>query len=154
MVDLMDDKDIIWAAGLIDGEGCISICKQQTTPGRYSYSLRVQVCMVHKPTIEKLHNLFGGYLRVLRRKTKRNRTVWMWLVADNKARVCLEAIRPYSVSKLDEVKLAIAFESRTKHKGGRNPIDLATDIRETCYQTLRNLKKFEFPPNSELGAIQ
>lgn len=56
----MKKTDLAWAAGLIDGEGCICIVKENR-PGNLStqYRLRLSVGMTDKKTIKKLHSLLN-----------------------------------------------------------------------------------------------
>ncbi len=56
---LIKETDYAWAAGIIDGEGCISIAKTLRKDAKnFSYCLCIGVSMSHFPTVEKLNNIF------------------------------------------------------------------------------------------------
>lgn len=93
--------DVAWAAGFIDGEGCIAIAR---------YTLRLQVNQVDPAPLIKLRELFGGAIhqqQVLR--NSRKRVLWSWAVGARNALYVLEAIRPYLTTKAIQADLGIEF---------------------------------------------
>lgn len=143
----MENINFIWAAGLIDGEGCICIKRQivKASPtGRRSYMLSVSISMVHKPTILKMQSLFGGYVRIRKSIRANHRTAWEWSVLSREAKFVLESILSYSVTKLDEVVAGLKFANREMAKGGCRAIPSEGDIREAMYLQLRSMKRYEF----------
>lgn len=56
-----------WAAGIVDGEGCISITMQKPgvnrrkTPG---FQVRISVRMTCERTIKRLYDLYGGTFKL------------------------------------------------------------------------------------------
>ena len=86
--------DLAWAAGIIDGEGCI--LAYETKAG---CALRLTVRMVHKPTVIRLCTLFGG--KVKRCPTK-HRMAWEWMRAGQQAAYILKQLQPYMVTKAEE----------------------------------------------------
>jgi len=57
-------KDICWAAGFIEGEGCISKHK-------INGAIRIFLAQVNKEPIDKLKEIFGGRIRI-RYRNKQN----------------------------------------------------------------------------------
>jgi hypothetical protein len=100
-----------WAAGIIDGEGCI--LSYETVSGM---ALRVTVRMVHKPTIICLCEMFGG--KPMRVKTT-HRTAWQWMRAGQNAASVIRQVLPYMVTKREEGHLLLDLASEQRLRGGR-----------------------------------
>jgi len=113
------DLDIRYVAGLFDGEGWITICKQNLG-GRFHYSadyVRYQLVagigMTYRPLIEQLHKQFGGgfYInRTAQKKMPKSRAGFMWKLSSQPAADFLKLIEPHLIAKLDEAVAAIEFQ--------------------------------------------
>lgn len=88
-----------YLAGIIDGEGCISIT------GRQLYSVQIQVVNTSKRLIEYLHNNFGGSFHLRKRRTLKHRPLYSWLVSASAARRILKKCYPYLIVKKSMLKL-------------------------------------------------
>lgn len=49
----MQDKDLYWLAGLLEGEGCFTCSKRGTSS--------IQIAMTDKDVMDRVHNLIGGH---------------------------------------------------------------------------------------------
>lgn len=82
-----------YAAGLVDGEGCIGVYHNSHNG---NYQLRLSIDMVEPIAINLCHDLFGG---VMYQKNKfgymNRRDTNMWLVFNNEAANSIRAIEPY-----------------------------------------------------------
>lgn len=109
----MKETDLAWAAGIIDGEGCISIQRCYHTANRPPcYTLFVTAGMVHKPTAERLRRLFGGCLYMKKPRNPKHQVGWYWYVASRKAAEVLEIVYPYLFTKHKQAGLGIRFSKR------------------------------------------
>ena len=73
-----------WAAGFVDGEGCIHLARVQRTCGnRINYRLRLSVSQNCLVTLEHLRGLLGGtsYLTKVRRKLQHNKQIYTLIYA-------------------------------------------------------------------------
>lgn len=142
-------QDRAWTAGVIDGEGCITVVKTDKKRRRHpQYYLRVNVAMVHLPTLQKVQTLFGGTIYCKRSADKKHRTAWIWSCGSQEAATLLKAIAPFSLTKKSEVDLALLFVNRKRlafSKGGLTPEML--EERESLYLQLRSAKRYEFHEN-------
>jgi hypothetical protein len=116
------DQDLAyaWAAGIIDGEGCITILRQHPgQSGRINTSYRVylKVTMGHAPTIARLVDIFQVGSVHLQRSTRWN-DAFSWWVASRQAEVVLHIVRPYLVTKAVEADLAFEFFALGVGRGG------------------------------------
>ncbi len=137
---------IAWLAGLIDGEGCISIVKGKPKGENKStiYYLSLAMNMIDKPTIKLVQKLTGGSVckRVVRGPNKR--TFYSWTLTCQRALELLRIIKPYSITKATQVRLGIEFQSRIKPNGHRLLTASELKIRDNYYTRMRQLKRREW----------
>ena len=107
--------ELAYAAGIIDGEGCIKIYKvdaKKINRPNNRYNLQVQVCMVTKPIVKWLKRKFGGYLYLDRVNTYKHPN-WQdrqrWILQNQHCKLFLKLIFPYSKIKQRQIKLALKF---------------------------------------------
>jgi hypothetical protein len=73
-------KDIHWAAGFLEGEGCFG--KSHNRKG----SEFILVSQVHKDPIKKLQELFGGVVKLQKRPEVTKKDIFIWRVGGARAR--------------------------------------------------------------------
>ena len=136
-----------YLAGIIDGEGCISITKVPPKRGRVSPAYRLSCALgmanAYIPQLFKFS--FGG--SVSRSQKGQNKTIWSWRTSGILANTFLKALLPYLRLKRNEAELAIKFQGRKSVHGGVKGIQghpLKTDeewaVEEAQYILMRNLK--------------
>lgn len=143
----MNPVDLAYAAGLLDGEGCIFIAR--TTHNEYgnglaySYSLGVTVKMVDREPVAFMSDLFGGRIYDKPVTGTMRRPQFQWRLQGENALRCLVLMRPYLRSKIAQADLGIAFGERTVMVGnpGRARHSLSMKAwQEANYQQMRQLK--------------
>jgi len=97
-----------YAAGLIDGEGCITIAHRKMK----SFSARIDVGMSAKgmPCLEKLKVYFGGHIRRTREKSEQWEEAFAWALFGKAATPFLEAILPHLELKKPQAMYAISLQ--------------------------------------------
>jgi hypothetical protein len=146
-IRLVAERDIIWAAGICDGESAIFL-RRSISGKNPSHSVELEVSMTDKPTIEALYNIFGqvGSFRPAKRikKAINHRQAWRWCVSSNQALMVIELILPYLRTKKEQAELVLTFRELKNTPGQRelNPMILAK--REVMYHELKELKKVEY----------
>lgn len=144
---IIAERDIIWLAGLIDGEGSIFVKRTAGTKNPI-HSLDVEISMTDKPTIEKIHTMLGfGSFRPARRKKKlaHHKQAWKWVATSRDAEVVLNLITPYLMTKRDEAIMGLRFCELKRDRVGRAGLsDEMVAEREWYYQELKLLKKREW----------
>jgi hypothetical protein len=142
-----------YAAGVIDGEGCIRINKHKPWKRRknYAYSLWVSVGETEGQMVRFLYGNFGGHVYERKPKKPNHRPFLTWTIHSGKAREFLKCIYPFLRTKKKQAEIAIRFQERqekekhtTYRKGilGNAPLTKQQiDFREYCYQELKRLKK-------------
>ncbi len=141
----MKQTDLAWAAGIIDGEGSVCIIKEER-PGNLStqHRLRVAVGMTHKPTVQRLEDIFKvGHVRTTPNHLKGNnwKPVYEWVIYSNQAMAVLDKTENYMTTKKRHVKVARQFAERPRAKtGSGNKVPLAfLKQREKLYLRMRSL---------------
>jgi hypothetical protein len=109
---VLDAAQRAYAAGLVDGEGCIWIARTV----RYrnpSYFLGVYIANTDWRMIDWMHAHFGGTIRNRPPDPRANRRqVFYWQVLAGKAVAFLEQVQPWLVIKSREAELGIALQRR------------------------------------------
>lgn len=140
------ETDLAWAAGIIDGEGCISIVRMKPSANypHLRYELRIAVKMIHKPTVERIKSIFGrGTITVRHRANQRNQ--FNWLVGIHNASAVLRLVLPYLVTKRAEAELGLEFEQkRTVFSGKQFPPPEEWSLRESYQIKMKALKRYKF----------
>lgn len=135
------ELDYAWAAGLLDGEGCIHI-ERELCYGRPRYYLVVAVQMTHRGTLNHLHDVFGGASpRVSRQSSKHRRAMWRWQLSGPSAAPFLCGILPFSQTKQQEISLALeALTNWGEVRNGCRLPDEQLAVRDAYYLALRQAK--------------
>lgn len=103
------DMNSAYAAGLIDGEGCVHL----DVPRRTTYRARVSVGM-SQPALGLLTDLqdeWGGTLYQQRKATERWAAAWTWHLTGEPAVRLLVSVRPWLRLKGRQADLALEVES-------------------------------------------
>lgn len=149
----MSDTDIAklaWAAGFIDGEGCIHIMKQKYISGRdrgikYSHILRVHIAQNNLEVLEHLREVLGLHANIhkLKRTIGTNRQGYTLNYSSSHAYGVVKLIKPHLIRKLPEAEAVIAFwkEGKLDMRTGRK--SLPQNIWETRERWYRKLKRMK-----------
>ena len=135
-----------WAAGFLDGEGCIHIARQRYKSSRSdTYRLGVFVAQNDLPTLEQFRDAVGVQTRIhaTKRALRHRHQCYTLNYTGNKAIRVLELVSPYLVRKRAEAEAARVFWAYGRFQPPAAPsgtTPAATDLRESFYLLLRNLK--------------
>lgn len=100
-----------YVAGLIDGEGWVSVVSRYDHTGKSR--VIIDVAMTCEPVIRALQDRFGGSVTALKAKNERCLPSWRWRVYGQAARPVLLAIRGRVIVKHDAVEDCIRFYQET-----------------------------------------
>lgn len=136
------DSNIVWLAGLFDGEGTVQIAS--------NYQIIVSIKMNHKPTIERILEVVGfGYIRRINEPRNNRKIAWRYEITrrDDASRL-LSLISPYCVTKKTEVDLAVEYcllSSQNRSSRSSRPLtDVEHTLRQHYRTKLQELKKYEY----------
>lgn len=109
--------DLLYMAGLFDGEGCISLVKQRRLNSTLPvYSVRCVLAMCHKPLIKAVNATFGG-VHFERRGSGDHRNSFSLMWANKKAVPFLTELAPHLIIKREEAEIALDFLQRLASVG-------------------------------------
>lgn len=133
----MSKLDLAWAAGFFDGEGCVYIDKYfDKRYNVYRYALRINVSQVDLKPLKKFLTLFKvGRICTFHNNTSR------WVASGYDAIKVLKILKPYSVVKISQIKLALLYETLMTQNYGRKIIPVnVLELREKIFKMLRQEK--------------
>lgn len=134
-----------YAAGLIDGEGCIRICHrfQKRTHVSEQFWMSVQVNATSSDMIDYLHSRWGGSKAELDSSQPNRRRIYRWVITSKQAAQFLEDIYPFLVVKKEQAMFARSFQVLSRrwgrHGGGR-PIAIL-GFQRSVFEKMKELNK-------------
>ena len=148
-VNALTEVEKAYLAGLIDGEGCITILKNKsqrecTTP---MYALLVIVMMTEEEVIRHCHEMAGiGSVTIGHSNQKvdpKYRMRYQWQMSRNQAVELLTVIKDYLIVKKDQAELALEFAKLPATRvSARGPITpYIQGKREEYFVRMKNLKR-------------
>ncbi|MGC4396507.1 hypothetical protein [Hydrogenophaga sp. T2] len=136
---------LAWAAGMLDGDGCVAIVKQ-TYPNRAStYRLVVQVTQNDLQTLKHFRVCVGvpEQIHEVKRRISHNRQVYALMYSGPKAVLVLQRLAAHLVRKRAEAEVALSFIDKGqvgRRFGVRGVPPAIEQIRISHYNKLRALK--------------
>jgi hypothetical protein len=137
---------IEWAAGFLDGEGCIHIARQTyRSKRRDTLRLRVYIVQAHLEVLEHFRDGVGIDARIykVKRTAQHNKQVYTLNFEGKKAMALIALLMPHLIRKQEEAQAAMTFwvEGRVGTRWGPKgvPTDIAA-LRQRLYLKLRSLK--------------
>ena len=101
---VIENPEIIWAAGFFDGEGCISFNKQRRKTC-YSFRLDMSLGQITPDPLYVFSSLFGGTV------SKQGKVYYQWHLYGDSASNALQLMLPYLKVKKSQAVLAIEWSS-------------------------------------------
>jgi len=134
-----------WAAGMLDGDGCIAIVKLPFPDRNPIYRLTVSVCQNCLQTREHFRRSVGvhGPIYAVKRKLEHNKQVYNLNYSGPKALLVIRRLRAYLVRKRPEALVAISFflNGQISRRFGPHGVPAAVEaVRVSHYLKLRALK--------------
>lgn len=136
-------EQLSYLAGIIDGEGSISI-EIQSQSVRHNrncdyYSLRLLVVNTNMPLLTWIEANFGGTIRA-RPLVANRRACYVWNLCSHKAAAVLAACQPYMIIKAAHVEVFLEFAATMSRSHYRLSDELLERRRE-LYLRLKHINK-------------
>lgn len=145
-----DDEDaprpsLAWAAGMLDGDGCIAIVRQPYPNRSTIYRLTVSVCQNCLQTLEHFRRSVGvhGVIYAVKRKLEHNKQVYTLNYSGPKALLVILRLRSLLVRKRPEALVAMSFclHGQISRRFGPHGVPTSVEaVRVAHYLKLRALK--------------
>ena len=139
--------ELAWAAGFMDGEGCISIARQTYTDAarRATFRIRVDITQNHLKVLRYFEKAAGvkGRMYEVKRDASQNRDCYHLAYDGDRAFEVIERLLPYLQRKQHEAKAALEFRAHcqlNRHFGRHGCPESIWKLREGYYRKLQALK--------------
>jgi len=144
---MLSETDKAYIAGIIDGEGCITINASSTRAGTKSYTLRLMIAQADYEFLEYImHKLGVGKIQ----QNTRMPHIYFLQICGSQAELALRQVYDYLIIKKAQADIAFQFRmTKTKtggdyshagrHGGGKLPKPLQ-DLRKHYADELKRLK--------------
>ena len=112
MYEHLTAAEMGYLAGLIDGEGCISIMSQGSKQRKSRrFALRVAIKMTHLGVLKYVQTLIGGSIQSeIESQNIRWKKQHRWIIARrSEVKALLTALAPYLIVKRGQAELALRF---------------------------------------------
>lgn len=104
----MQKDELLYFAGIVDGEGCICIFRTKTDKIEYK-ALCLAIVNTDKRLIDWLVKTFNGKFNTVYPKIEKQRTRYQWSLFGSKAQEILVKVEPYLKLKGEQARLALQF---------------------------------------------
>jgi len=135
-----------WAAGFLDGEGCISLARVRRNCGnRLNYRVRMTIAQNCLSTLQTFRDYCGEscVLSQLPHRESYTRPIYQLVYDGVHAYRLLQKLRPFLIRKGEEADVIFEYYRTgepTRHFGPKGVPSHIWHIRERCYDALRCLK--------------
>ena len=132
-----------YIAGIIDGEGSLTICNCSKTQGRAFFTTSLNVSSTDKILIDWIVEQFGGWQgEYTPKQTPKNsrKKVYRWAATGKNLEVILRLAYPYVVIKKREIEVMLAMRKTFKGRGLVNKLSPETiALRKKYSDELKSL---------------
>lgn len=141
--------DLAYAAGIIDGEGCIYARVYDSKSG-VATLLQLQVSMCSEQVVRWFAETFGGDVYTARYASLKLREIFIWQVRGKNVAVVLSALLPYLKEKAKRARLAIELADCIQPQGyyGRRT-RISSEERQNREHLASAIKSYNNAPRSE-----
>jgi len=152
------EQELVYAAGLFDGEGCVGVYNTRTKADKRaaSYQLTARVTMRHPGPVKLLHSLFGGNFAL---HFANGRQYFSWKVTNKQAETFLIAIKDCLIEKKEQAEIALEFSALRRQQ--RKSFDRTKKypenvfkIRDEYVSKLKKMKREEYSAASVMGEMK
>lgn len=146
-----DPIDLSYAAGIIDGEGCIFACAFLRDDNTFQTMLHVQVAMCSASVVKWMCDQFGGrlYTDIPGSGHAKFKRRYVWQVCGKRVGQLLPPLLPYLIEKRKRAEMAIELAGRMSGavKGKHNR--LSEDEKQWRIAMAARIKAFNQNPYGE-----
>lgn len=140
---MLTEIDLAYAAGIIDGEGSISICKLHSRHVKskrgYDFELVVSFKIKEQAVCDWFKIKFGGDVFFCSSHRSNHSDMWVWRITRNKALPFLKMLKLYLKVKFFQAENGIEFQSNIKTRRRKPLTEGEVAVREAQYILQRNL---------------
>jgi hypothetical protein len=119
------DTELAYLAGIIDGEGCLSMGNVHTGV----YTTQIYIGNTDARVIEWLYRTFGGSIALRPSPNPKHKPLWRWLASGKNLNVLLQAVLPYLIVKKEQALLLLEYRtSVTAARRGYRSVEAPPEV--------------------------
>jgi len=130
-----------YLAGLIDGEGCISICRRkhkQKKSDNWYYEPQVIIANTDKRMVDFAIDLCGGWVAIPKKIKDHHKQQYHWKITGDDMRQLLSDVLPYLILKKKQAEIVLSFPNyQHERRNGRTKEEL--DKQENLWREMKQL---------------
>ena len=112
---MLTSESIGWTAGILDGEGHLTVYRRGKTT---SFQMKVTVVNTDLSMLMKLQEIWGGTINDREKLKNHHKDCYSWTICSNQAALMLEAVGPHMRTKKELAGLVLAYQAwANKHDG-------------------------------------
>jgi len=103
---------VAYIAGIIDGEGCITICRRKIKrlkTGNWYYEPQVIISNTYRGLLDFCVEYYGGWIATLRKCKREHTTAYQWKTTGDEMRSLLKDVLPYLIVKKRQARVVLSF---------------------------------------------
>ena len=134
----IDEEDLVYAAGFLDGEGCFHIQRNQ------NWKIMISCTNTYKPIILKLQRLFGGSVSESKPKKSNHRVCYTWQVVAKEAAYVCSCLIPFLYEKANQAMILLAMQQTMGLTKTRTLPDWLKQERNRLIEIWKNMKHVSY----------
>jgi hypothetical protein len=143
---LLTPIQLSYIAGIVDGEGSISVYQHKKRRGKeyldYTYGLHVSVTNTYKPVVDWLQKKTGlGSIGSKLRDKENYKTAYTWVLQVNQIQPFLEALLPYLIIKHAQAELMLEFLTKCTSTSNMPLTESAKQLRRIICLEMAELNR-------------
>lgn len=129
---------LAWAAGFIDGEGCISVTESTKAGDRNrQFQSVITASQVNRLPLDKLQELLGGSVRPVRQPDYHG-LCYVWRIYGDNVLCAARLLVPFAIAKKRQLELVIEFQTTKGNRWEQVPLEVHAR-RAAIHAELREL---------------
>lgn len=136
---MIDENIRAYAAGYIDGDGCIYLGKFTQKPDITVYEYSVQVVSVKRHVLDIFKDLWGGYI-LKKPFREKHRDAYCWTIKGRISAYFIQAIHPFLVQKHNEANMLCMYSFLVYQNEFKEVAKENIDQREELINNIRKEK--------------
>ena len=137
----MNKERIAYIAGIIDGEGCITITRRKIRrlkTDNWYYEPQVIISNTNKELLRFCAECYGGWITKLRKCKSNHSIAYQWKVTGNEMRSLLDAVNPYLIVKRKQANIVLLFP-KYKTNGQKARTNMEKQEQENIWLAIKKL---------------
>lgn len=133
------NTDLAWCAGIIDGEGTITL----SDSGKGSIVPRILLTMTHEATVQRVHSILkiGNVTRPVAKQANHHKQKFSWSLGGAPAILVIRLLYPYLFTKKPQADLAIEYAEKCMLGRGNKASEATKILRQVLADEMRELNK-------------